>query len=99
MNELDKDTLKLVRAKIVELETPKKNKDSNPINTTFRIKGIKGVDLRNLALQCSFDGPVEIMNGGDEILKHIIQRIHIKSVDSVEPVEFSFEKPDYLSES
>ena len=89
MNELDKDTLKLVRAKIVELETPKKNKDSNPINTTFRIKGIKGVDLRNLALQCSFDGPVEIMNGGDEILKHFIQKIHIKkSVDSVEPVEY-----------
>ena len=99
MNELDKDTLKLVRAKIVELETPKKNKDINPINTTFRIKGIKGVDLHNLALQCSFDGPVEIMNGGDEILKHIVQRIHIKSVDSVEPVEFIFEKPDNLSES
>ena len=97
MNELDTDTLKLVRVKIVELETPKKNKGSNPINTTFRITCTKGVDLHNLALQCSFDGPVEIMNGGDEILKHIVQRIHIKSVDSVEPVEFTYEKPDYLS--
>ena len=39
------------------------------------------------------------MNGGDEILKHFIQKIHIKkSVDSVEPVEFTYEKPDYLSE-
>ena len=88
-----------MRAKIVELETPKKNKGSNPINTTFRIKCTKGVDLHNLALQCSFDGPMEIMNGGDEILKHIIQRILIKSVDCVEPVEFTYEKPDYLSES
>ena len=39
------------------------------------------------------------MNAGDEIMKHMIQRIHIKSVDSAEPVEFTYEKPDYLSGS
>ena len=38
MNELDTDTLNLVRAKIVELETTKKNKGSNPIKKTIRIK-------------------------------------------------------------
>ena len=39
MNELDTDTLNLVRAKIVELETTKKNKGSNPINTPFARAG------------------------------------------------------------
>ena len=42
----------------------------------------------------------EILREGQMIrlyIEHMIQRIHIKSVDSVEPVEFIYEKPDYLS--
>ena len=68
------------------------------VKTTIRtFNGIEGVELQNLSLQCSLDCTAEIMNAGDEIMKHLIQRIHIKNVNSAEPLEFIYEKPSLSS--